>query len=97
MGGPACEVLFDRPATNDALRAVDSFLASHASEIQRTRKGKVWQLWLDGRPIHVAVLDSLPGIELSAGSNSTEDYEILRRLATGLAELLGGVASEPTK
>jgi hypothetical protein len=94
--GPACEVLLesDDGATLDAL---DTVLASLANRIDRTRKGRVWDVWVRERPIHVQVVGSPPAVELSAGCNSPEDYAILREIAGRIVEVIGGMASEPEK
>lgn len=97
MSGPGCEVKLPSVPDGGALDAIDAFLASVCEDIKRTRKGRVWDVWIDGRPVHVAVVDSRGAIEISAGCNAAEDYAILRRLARGLAEILGGRATEPLK
>jgi hypothetical protein len=79
------------------LEAIDMYLASLADRIERTRKGRVWDIWVDGCPVRVAVVTSTPAVELSAGCNRAEDYAVLRKLTTGLAATCGGSASEPTK
>ena len=97
MSGPACEVELSSIRDRAALEAIDEFLASVCEHVERTRKGRVWDVWIDGRPVHVAVVDSRGAIEISAGCNAPEDYAILRRLGRGLAEILGGEATEPLK
>jgi hypothetical protein len=94
--GPACEVLLgaDEPSILDV---VDALLDSIADRIERTRKGRVWDLWIGGRPIHVEVGSSLTSIKLSAGCDGAEDYTLLRQLSEGLAAVCGGLASEPIK
>jgi hypothetical protein len=82
---------------SSTLDVVDAFLVSVADRIARTRKGRTWDLWISGRPIHVHVAISPPSIGLSAGCNGVEDYSALQRLAAGLAEACGGLASEPLK
>jgi hypothetical protein len=77
--------------------AVDAFLASRADRIERTRKGRAWDLWIGDRPVHVKVVTAPPSVEMAAGCNSAEDYALLRQLAHGLAASCGGLASEPTK
>jgi hypothetical protein len=79
------------------LDAIDSVLASAADRIERTRKGRVWDVWVRERPVHVRVEGSPPMVMLSAGCNDPEDYAILRRLAADLARAVGGVASRPVK
>jgi hypothetical protein len=87
----------DSTPTNDELNAIHEFLACITGEIQHSRKGRVWDVWIDGRPIHVSVVNSPARIELSAGCKAIEDYTALRKVAQGLAVLLGGKASEPEK
>ena len=97
MSGPACEVELPSVADGRALDAIDDFLAGVCEHVKRTRKGCVWDVWIDGRPAHVAIIDSRGAIEISAGCNAPEDYAILRRLGRGLAEILGGEFTEPQK
>jgi hypothetical protein len=94
--GPSCELLIqadDGPAVD----AIDRLLAKAAEKITRTRKGRVWDIWIRGRPVHVQVSGSPPTVELSAGCNQPEDYGVLRELSQQIAEELGGMASEPVK
>ncbi|WP_406698025.1 hypothetical protein V5E97_04145 [Singulisphaera sp. Ch08] len=92
----ACEVLLesDEPAMLDT---IDSFLEAAADRIDRTRKGRVWNLWIDERPIHVEVVDQPPSIGLSSACDDAHDDSVLRRLAKGLATACGGLALEPPK
>jgi hypothetical protein len=94
--GPTCEVLLrsDEPSVLDT---IDAFLESTSDQIERTRKGRAWDLRIDGRSIHVQVVASPPAIELSAGCNDAKDYAVLRQVAERLAAACGGVATEPTK
>ena len=96
MAGPTCEVLLE---ADDAqtLDTIDGVLSAAAERIERTRKGRVWDVWVGGRPVHVSVGKSPPLVALAAGCNEPEDYSVLRRLAGELAFALGGVASEPEK
>jgi hypothetical protein len=96
VGGPACEVLLESDAP-EVLLEIDAVLARVAERIERTRKGRVWNIWVDGRPVDVAVESSPPSIVLSAGCNGPEDYRVLARLAASLAERLRGLPSSPTK
>ena len=94
--GPTCEVLL--PADDDTtLDAIDALLVATAEQINRTRKGRVWDVWIGGRPIHVHVTGSPPTAELSAGCNAPEDYTVLRQLSMSIAHSVGGLASEPEK
>lgn len=97
MSGPACEVKLPSVPDGSSLDAIDAFLVGICEHIRRTRKARVLDVWIEGRPVHVAVAESLGAIELSAGCNAPEDYAILRRLGRGLAELFGGEATEPLK
>ena len=87
--GPTCEVLL---TTDDGamLDAIDDLLASRAERIDRTRRGRVWDVWIGGRPVHVSVGGKPPSISLSAGCNDPEDYAVLRQLGGELAAALGG-------
>lgn len=95
--GPSCEVILETPLDGEALRALDVFLTGAAERIVRTRKGRVWEACIEGRWVHVAVSGSLPEIVLWAGFKSPEDYEVLRWLGSAIAEMFGGLASEPVK
>lgn len=94
--GPTCEVLLnaDDPQTLDA---IDAYLATFADRIERTRKGRVWDVWVCGRPVHVHVTDFPPTVEISARCNTPEDHDVLRILSRGIADSIGGLASEPEK
>lgn len=94
--GPTCQVTL---TANDrtTLDAIDAVLSAFAKKIERTRKARVWDIWIGGRPIHVSVTDQPLAVDLAAGCNGPEDYVVLRRLASELAMALGGVASEPVK
>ena len=96
MAGPTCEVLLEAD-DGPALDMIDAVLAAAAERIDRTRKGRVWDVWVAGRPVHVWVDGPPPAVGLAAGCNGPEDYAVLRRLTVGLAAALGGVASEPVK
>jgi hypothetical protein len=94
--GPSCEVLLE----NDDLAtliAIDAVLDKYADRLERTRKGRVWQLWIDGHPILASVKGPPPSLGLSAGCNSKEDYALLGRLAGAVETAIGGIASEPEK
>jgi hypothetical protein len=94
--GPTCEVLLD---VGDAttLGSLDMLLTSMSERIERTRKGRVWDIWVRGRPIHVSLAESPSVVEMAAGCNQPEDYTILRELAKSVVSALGGVATEPGK
>lgn len=96
MAGPTCEVLLeiDDGTTIDAL---DSVLAALSHRIERTRKGRVWDVWVGGRPVHVNIPDGTAVVELSAGCNSLEDYAVLRRITGEIIAAIGGLASQPEK
>ena len=87
--GPTFEVELKSSPDNIVLNEVDAYLAYVAGQIDRTRKGRVWDVWVEGRPFHVAVTESPPGIMLSAGCNSPEDHEWLQRLSRGMTALGG--------
>jgi IS4 transposase len=94
--GPTCEILLevdDQPT----LDAIDKILVSAADRIDRTRKGRVWDVWIRSRPVHVDVSRPPPVVTLSAGCNTSEDFAVLRELAASIVEVVGGIASEPEK
>lgn len=96
MAGPTCEVLI-QSNVESVLDDIDSMLSAFAERIERTRKGRVWDVWVGGRPIHI-IVTGLPFIvELSAGCNDLEDYAVLERLAGILVERFGGLATPPLK
>jgi hypothetical protein len=94
--GPVCEVLIESD-DNLHLELIDQILDSVADSINRTRKGRVWDVWVRGRPIYVSVAGSPPVVTLVAGCNDSEDVAILRELSMKIAEATGGVASSPEK
>jgi len=94
--GPTSNVVTDKLITDEQLIAIDALLSTLASTIIRTRKGRVWTLWISERPIDLTVTDSRC-VTLAAGLNSQQDYDILRQLGQSLATLLHGIASEPIK
>lgn len=94
--GPTCNVRFTADVES-ILPVVDSVLESSADQVERTRKGRGWDIWLDGRPIHVNIDGTSSHIALSAGCNDAEDVKLLQQLSVALAMAVGGVTSEPTK
>ena len=94
--GPCCEVLI-QDDSGPVLDAIDRLLAKAAEKIDRTRKGRVWDVWIRGRPVYVQVNASPPSVELSAGCNQPDDYDVVRGLSQQIAKELGGIASEPVK
>ena len=60
------------------LEAIDIVLTLVVDPINRTRKGKVWDVWIGGRPVHVSVAGSPATVELAAGCNSPEDFAALK-------------------
>jgi hypothetical protein len=95
--GPACKVKLGAIPDAAVLDRIDAVLARRAEVLERTRKGRVWNVWVGGRPVCVSTDASLSEIELSAGCNSPEDYALLRRLAIDLATELRGRMTEPQK
>ena len=95
--GPTCEVIFEAPLGDRAVDETDALLAGFAERVERTRKGRVWDIWIKGRPIHVAAELDEPELHIHAGCNSSEDYEIVSRLAETLALAFDGVAGTPEK
>ncbi|WP_395738199.1 hypothetical protein [Prosthecobacter sp.] len=94
--GPTAEVITAEPITDQQLLDIDDMITKLAAKFIRTRKGRVWSLWIDERPIHLSVTE--PGVlVMAAGLHSPQDYDILRQLGQRLADLVGGLASEPIK
>jgi hypothetical protein len=93
--GPSCEVLLvdDSPRILDA---IDAILALSAERIDRTRKGRVWDVWIRGQPVHIHVEKQLL-MTLSAGCNHPEAFIILREIASRIVDAVGGIYSEPDK
>ena len=78
--------------------AVDATLAALPdTQVERNRKGRVWQLWVRGRPVSVELLIPDAMVELAAGCNDPEDYKILRAIAASITAAVGGYVSEPNK
>lgn len=92
--GPTCQVLLDS-LDERTLDAIDRLLSKASERIEKTRKGRVWDIWIKGSPFHVSA--SAQSVELSAGCSSPEDAEVLKGLADELACVLSGIAAEPTK
>lgn len=94
--GPGCEVLLE--GVDDALLdGLDALLASFAERVERTRKGRVWDIMIGDRPFHVCVDESPPAVVLSAACNDSDDWALLSDLAQTIAERFGGIASPPEK
>jgi hypothetical protein len=93
--GPTCEILLEAsdPLT---LAKIDDALALIADKIERTRKGRVWNVWIQGRPVHLHATDDNT-LGVSAGCNQTEDYEVMLELIQHLCDATGGHASEVQK
>lgn len=88
--GPTCEVLL-KSDDESTLRSIDEILAKLADRIDRTRKGRVWSIWIRGHPVHVQIDQSV--VALSAGCNCFEDAIILRELAECIVQGVGGISS----
>jgi hypothetical protein len=82
--------------TTASLALIDKHLQTAAEDIIMTRKGRNWDIRVGGRPVTVSV-DSECQISLAAACNSHADYEVLRQIGKDLADVLGGVWSEPSK
>lgn len=94
--GPSCKVLIEAD-DGLVLDTIDQLLAKVAEKISRTRNGRDWEVWILGRPVDIRVATSPPAVELSAGCNQPEDYIVLRELSQQIANVLGGIPSEPEK
>ena len=101
MAGPTCAVELEANADGTTLDAIDSFVKRTFQDVRETRKGRHWEGCLSGRIFVVSVEDaddeSPASILLAAPGNSPVDYDILRKLSTELAAILGGRATEPIK
>ncbi len=64
--GPTCEVIMET-ADNSLLDVIDGILAGAAERIERTGKGRVWEVWVGGRPVHVSVGGTPLAVVLAAG------------------------------
>ncbi|WP_420844076.1 DUF6368 family protein [Lacipirellula parvula] len=49
--GPACEILLPSALTNASLALIDEYLQAVAEEIATTRKGRNWDVLIDGRAV----------------------------------------------
>jgi hypothetical protein len=85
----------DNPISDDQASEVDRLLAQRTNSISRTRKGRVWEVNIDGQPIAVSI--SADSLTLSSSLNSQTTYDVLKELSLSLAGLLDGVSSEPLK
>lgn len=94
--GPTCDVLLEDD--DDATLALIGVVLSNVSErVDRTRRGRVWGVWVRGAPIHVEISTSPPAVGLSGGRNTNDEYVVLREIAHEIAQAVGGEASEPLK
>jgi hypothetical protein len=82
------------------LDAIDTFVKRRLCGVRETRKGRYWTGQSHGRPVTVGICNSdgeqPAAVWFSAGLNSADDGDILRKLSTELAEILGGRATEPS-
>lgn len=56
--GPTSKVLLESD-DESTLDTIDSVLAAVAKHMVRTRKGRVWDVRVEGRPVHVWIEDSV--------------------------------------
>ena len=54
MGGPSCEVVLEKAIDSGVLAVVDEYLGRVADTIVRHRKGRTWEIWINGQPVRVA-------------------------------------------
>ncbi len=66
MAGPTSIVYSRRKLEPAILDAIDAALEAISAPLERTRKGRVWACWIDGRPVSVSV---------EAFGNGPRDYE----------------------
>ena len=94
--GPTCEVHL-AVVDDHTLIAIYRLLTTVADRIDRTRKDRVWDIWIHGRPVHVHAIEPRRVATLSAGCITPDDYDVLRELSAAIVDTVGGVASEPEK
>lgn len=94
--GPTCEVTVAE-ISETLLDVVHRYLEDVADEVASTRKGRSWDVLVEGRPFGIWVEDASASLGLAAGCNKPEDWQVLERLAINLAARLGGHASKPEK
>jgi hypothetical protein len=58
MSGPTCAIYSRRKLEPAILDSIDAALAAISSPLERTRKGRVWECWIDGRPVSVSIENS---------------------------------------
>ena len=94
--GPTIEICSRRKVDDQLLLSVDVLLHAECDSVRTTRKGKVFDVYVEDRPFHAWILgaedspESLPtgmssAICISAGCNQSIDGEILQRLAERVA------------
>ncbi len=96
--GPTCVV--NLTSLNDSVLAQIHDQLKHLSDdLSPTRKGRVWDTRIQGRPFHVCVEEDIDGsrICLSAGCNQDEDWKIIENVSIFLANSLGGKSTRPEK
>lgn len=94
--GPTCEVTLTQ-VSEALLDEVHCHLEDVADEVVQSRRGRLWEVWIEGRPIVVQVEDEPTSLGLAAGCNQPQDWQILEQLASSLAVTAGGQASKPKK
>src|ERR1044072_8637445 len=53
--GPASAVYLQTQLEDEVTDVINSHLASVAGKIQQTRKGRVWSIWINDRPIYISL------------------------------------------
>jgi len=99
--GPTCEIILTEDANEAMLAAIDAYLDHVIADFCQTRNERSWSGWIQERPIDIWVEDARDdepaAIGFAAACNDVEDYAMLRSVSQAIAELVGGVATEPIK
>ncbi len=99
--GPAVQISSRSKVDDGLLLAVDALLHAECTQVETTRKGRVFDVWVDDRPFHVWIegaddsTEPIPSgmssaIWISAGGNQPTDRELMLRLAGRIALEVGG-------
>jgi len=112
MGSYGLYIFSRRSDLDDLLLELDRYLELRGDKLCRTRKGRVWDLYIDDRSYHIHVEDTeieedllecdlLPEdapftIGISSSGTGFAIWNEINALSTDIAKLSRGVATEPS-